>query len=262
MNITDQNIDGGKAFDWGRTSDNYARFRDVYTQEFYDRIIGRNLCMNGQKVLDIGTGTGVLPRNLYRYGAKWTGTDISEEQIRQAGILSGNMNIDYHTVSTEELDFPDDSFDVITACQCFFYFDHERIAPALRRMLKPGGQLLVLYMAWLPFEDEIAEASEELVLKYNPAWSGAGETMHPIIIPEVYEKDFELVYQETYPIKVHFTRESWHGRIKTCRGIGASLTEKEISAWEQEHLKLLTETAPEEFAIQHYAAMAQLQVVK
>ena len=86
--------------------------------------------------------------------------------------------------------------------------------------------------------------------------------MHPIIIPEVYEKDFELVYQETYPIKVHFTRESWHGRIKTCRGIGASLTEKEISAWEQEHLKLLTETAPEEFAIQHYAAMAQLQVVK
>lgn len=262
MNITDQNIDGGKAFDWGRTSDNYARFRDVYTQEFYDRIIGRNLCMNGQKVLDIGTGTGVLPRNLYRYGAKWTGTDISEEQIRQAGILSGNMNIDYHTVSTEELDFPDDSFDVITACQCFFYFDHERIAPALRRMLKPGGQLLVLYMAWLPFEDEIAEASEELVLKYNPAWSGAGETMHPIIIPEVYEKDFELVYQETYPIKVHFTRESWHGRIKTCRGIGASLIEKEISAWEQKHLKLLTETAPEEFAIQHYAAMAQLQVVK
>lgn len=32
--------------------------------------ISRKLCINGQRVLDIGTGTGVLPRNMYRYGAK------------------------------------------------------------------------------------------------------------------------------------------------------------------------------------------------
>lgn len=262
MIVTNQNIDNGRPFDWGRTSDNYARFRDVYPQEFYDRIIGRNLCMNGQKVLDVGTGTGVLPRNLYRYGAKWVGTDISGEQIRQARILSEQMDIEYHTVSTEKLEFPNNSFDVITACQCFFYFDHEKSAPLFSRILKPDGKLLLLCMAWLPFEDQIAGESEKLVLKYNPAWSGAGETMHPIIIPEIYEKGFELVYQEEYPVKVHFTRESWHGRIKTCRGIGASLTEEEISAWEQEHQELLARIAPEEFDIQHYAALAQLRVIK
>ena len=83
MNITDKNIDGGKAFDWGKTSADYARFRDIYPQEFYDRIISRKLCINGQKVLDMGTGTGVLPRNMYRYGAKWTGTDISVNQIEE-----------------------------------------------------------------------------------------------------------------------------------------------------------------------------------
>ena len=42
------------------------------------------------------------------------------------------------------------------------------------RMLKPGGKLLVLYMAWLPYEDKIAQKSEEIVLKYSPEWSGAG----------------------------------------------------------------------------------------
>lgn len=31
-----------------------------------------------------------------------------------------------------------------------------------------------------------------------------------------------------------FTRESWNGRMKACRGVGASLTEKEIFLWEQE----------------------------
>lgn len=34
MNITDKNIDGGKAFDWGRTSVDYAKFRDIYPQGF------------------------------------------------------------------------------------------------------------------------------------------------------------------------------------------------------------------------------------
>ncbi len=87
MNITNKNIDSGKAFDWGRTSSDYAKFRDIYPQEFYDRIVRRNLCVEGQRVLDLGTGTGVLPRNLYRYGAKWTGTDIFEEQIAQARLL-------------------------------------------------------------------------------------------------------------------------------------------------------------------------------
>ncbi len=98
MNITDKNIDGGKAFDWGRTSTDYAKFRDIYPQEFYDKIINRELCMKGQCVLDVGTGTGVLPRNMYHYGAKWTGTDISANQIEQAKILSIGMDIDYYSL--------------------------------------------------------------------------------------------------------------------------------------------------------------------
>lgn len=262
MNITDKNIDGGKAFDWGKTSADYARFRDIYPQEFYDKIVNRGLCINGQNVLDIGTGTGVIPRNLYRYGAKWIGTDISENQIEQAKILSKGMDIAYYPLAAENIDFPDESFDVITACQCFWYFNHEQIMPELFRMLKPDGRILILYMAWLPFEDEIAGASEKIVLKYNPAWSGKEETVHPIFIPDCYQEKFELVYHEEYSLKVHFTRESWNGRMKACRGIGASLGEEEIRMWEQEHMELLAEIAPDEFDILHYGAIAELKVRK
>lgn len=262
MSIIDKNIDNGKAFDWGKTSTDYAKFRDIYPQEFYDKIIKRRLCINGQSVLDVGTGTGVLPRNMYHYGAKWTGTDISKNQIQQAKILSNGMDIDYYPISTENINFPDNSFDVITACQCFWYFNHEQIKSSFFRMLKPNGRILVLYMAWLPFENKIAGESEKLVLKYSPNWSGAGETVHPIFIPNCYKEDFELIYHEEYPLKVHFTRESWNGRMKACRGIGASLTEQEISAWEQEHIKLLDKIAPNEFNILHYGAIAELKVIK
>lgn len=57
-------------------------------------------------VLDTGTGTGVLPRHMHRYGAKWTGADISENQIEQAKILSAGMNIDYHPHPLKTWIFP------------------------------------------------------------------------------------------------------------------------------------------------------------
>ena len=262
MIIKNRGIDGGKGFDWGRVSAEYAKFRDIYPPEFYQKILDLGLCRDGQKILDIGTGTGVLPRNLYSHGGKWVGTDISEAQIFQAKRLSVGMDIDYYTLPAEALDFPSESFDVITACQCFWYFDHEKVMPKLHRMLKPGGKLLILYMAWLPFEDKIAGESENLVLKYSPAWSGAGETVHPISIPAVYGQKFDIVHHEEYLLNVHFSRESWNGRMKACRGVGASLSEDEIQAWESEHLKMLSETAPKEFDVKHYAALAELQVRK
>ena len=36
-------IDGGKAFDWGKTSEDYARFRDIYPEEFYEKIVQREI---------------------------------------------------------------------------------------------------------------------------------------------------------------------------------------------------------------------------
>lgn len=261
MEIKNQNIDSGKAFDWGRTSAGYAKYRDIYPKMFYEKIVERNLCVKGQKVLDLGTGTGVLPRNMYAYGADWVGTDISENQIEQAKKLAGELGqeTEYLVSATEDVDYPDGTFDVITACQCFWYFDHERVMPKLARMLKPDGRLLLLYMAWLPYEDDIAGESEKLVLKYSPNWSGAGETIHPIHVPPCVYETFESVYHEEYEIEVPFTRETWNGRMKSCRGVEASLPPEEVEQWEREHRAMLERIAPEEFMVKHYAAMLELK---
>lgn len=52
MEITDNRIDAGKAFDWGRISEEYAKYRNIYPKEFYWKIIDRELCIKGQKVLN------------------------------------------------------------------------------------------------------------------------------------------------------------------------------------------------------------------
>ena len=260
MDIRDDRIDEGKAFDWGKTSEAYAKYRDIYPEEFYRKVADRGLCVKGQRVLDLGTGTGVLPRNMYKFGAEWVGTDISPEQIEQAKLLSeeAGMNIEYKTVSAEKLDFPSGSFDVITACQCFWYFDHDKVAPEFSRILNKDGRLVVLFMAWLPFEDEIAGKSEDIVRKYSPSWTGGGETKHPIFIPDVMYDYFDLEDHEEYDLMVPFTKESWHGRMFACRGVGASLSPEELAAWDKEHREML-ESYPDSFEIKHYAAIAVLK---
>lgn len=254
-------IDHGKTFDWGRTSPEYAQYRDIYPPEFYRRLTENGLCTAGQQVLDLGTGTGVLPRNLYSAGASFTGVDSSPNQIEQAAALSraAGMDIEYRCMPAEAIAFPQGTFDVVTACQCMVYFDHAALAPRLHRVLRDGGRLVFLYMAWLPEEDAIAGQSEALILKYNPSWTGCGETRHPIQIPAPYLDYFTVERSEVFDLSVPFTRESWNGRIKTCRGIGAALSGQEINRFDAEHRALLHEIAPERFNILHYGAMTVLR---
>ena len=261
MEIRIKEFDNGNPWDFGKTSEDYAKFRDIYPKAFYEKLVELKIGVAGQNVLDLGTGTGVLPRNMYNYGATWTGTDISENQIKFARELSeaAGMKINYKVSSSEELDFPQKTFDVVTACQCFPYFDKNVILPKVNKWLKTGGHFAILYMSWLPAESEIAAKSEELVLKYNPEWNGAGHKRYTVTEPEWSREYFDLENAIGFDLPVTFTRETWNGRIKTCRGIGASkLNAEQIAAWEKEHLAYL-QTVPEVFDIPHYATILNLR---
>ena len=69
---------------------------------------------------------------------------------------------------------------------------------------------------------------------------------------------FDLEYHEEYDLMVPFTRESWHGRMIACRGVGASLSPEELAKWDAEHRKFM-ETVPDTFDVLHYAAIAVLK---
>lgn len=261
MEIANKNIDHGKAFDWGKVSEEYGKYRDIYPKEFYERIVDLGLCTEGQAVLDLGTGTGVLPRNMYKYGANFIGVDISENQIAEAVQLSkeSGMSIKYIVSSAEDIDFADETFDVITACQCFMYFDKSIILPKICKILKNKGHFLILFMAWLPDESEIARKSEELVLKYNPSWTGGGMKRYKLKTPEWSKELFEVENAITYTVNVSFTRETWHGRIIACRGIGASsLTDQQKAEFAKEHIEYLN-TVPDPFEIPHYVTILNLR---
>ena len=132
-----------------------------------------------------------------------------------------------------------------------------------------NGHFVILFMAWLPNDSEIAAHSEEFILKYNPNWNGAHlapdkEKRQDMseITPDWAQGLFKTEKWIEYEINLNFTRESWHGRMRACRGIDAStLSEEDIAAWEEEHLKYL-KTMPESFNIPHWITILNLLKVQ
>lgn len=263
--ISLNHIDDGKSFDFSNISGEYAKYRDVYPKQFFDRINALGLCSAGMNVLDLGTGTGVLPRHLVGGGAQFTGADISAAQIAEAKRLSEGQNIEYLVSPAEKLDFPDQTFDTVLACMCFTYFDKKILLPRLYNMIKDNGRFAIMSLVWLPGDSDIAQESERIILKYNPVWNGVGYK-RPIFdengIPTTYNVDTSLFEVDTsfaFDVTIPFSRDTWHGRMKATRGLASSsLTQEQIAAFDEEHQSFLA-AQPETFDVLHSATFCILK---
>lgn len=100
-----------------------------------------------QAVLDVGTGTGELFRLLSeRYpDAKLVGLDLSGEMLEKARAKDfGGAQVAFVQGSVYELPFGDNAFDLITnTISSHFYLDFDRALSEIRRVLAPGGHLLM-----------------------------------------------------------------------------------------------------------------------
>lgn len=126
--------------------------------------------LKGQKIVDLGTGTGTLARQFAELGAHVCGVDIAKELLDQAKELDklSKVNVDYRLGAAEQLPFEDHSQDVITAGQCWHWFDAAQTAKACFRVLKPGGALVICHFDWIPLPENVIELTEGLILKHNP----------------------------------------------------------------------------------------------
>lgn len=248
-----EGIDADRGIDWGRTSEDYDRYRPGPPDSFYAKLAVHELGLKGQTLLDLGTGTGLLARRFASQGARVSAIDVSADQIEMASSAADReaVAIDFRAAPAEQIPFDDSQFDVVTANQCWMYFDLGLAIPEVLRVLKPGGKLLVSHFSFMPRLDPVARASEALVLKYNPDWSGADWDGVIAPQPRWSRACFELVGMFVYEEGIPFTRESWRGRMRALRGIAASLRPAEVEAFDREHEDLLARVAPDKFEVCH-----------
>jgi ubiquinone/menaquinone biosynthesis C-methylase UbiE len=161
--------------DFGKTASDYAQHRAGFPDRFFDRLFQDGLVTKTDRVLDVGTGTGTVARGLAQRGCAVTGLDPSRALLDQARSLDRNVGVEIHYVEAkaEQTGLPDDTFDVVIAGQCWHWFDRPKAATEARRLLAPGGRLIIAHFDWLPLPGNVVEATEKLIQVHNPARGAA-----------------------------------------------------------------------------------------
>lgn len=122
--------------------------------------IGRADIRPGDKVLDIAGGTGDLARAFARKagpgGEVWL-TDINESMLRvgRDRLVDDGVITPVALADAEKLPFPDNHFRVVTVAFGLRNMTHkDRALAEMRRVLRPGGKLLVLEFSkvWAPLQ--------------------------------------------------------------------------------------------------------------
>lgn len=126
--------------------DDYVQARPSYPPAAIDLLAAACGLVSGAAVADVGAGTGILTRLLLDRGARVFAVEPNEA-MRQAAeaALGGRAGFTSVAATAEATALPDRSVDLITAGQAFHWF---ALAPTRRewlRILRPGGQVALIW---------------------------------------------------------------------------------------------------------------------
>jgi SAM-dependent methyltransferase len=135
----------------------YAKFRPTYPEELLACL--RRLFPVPAVVADIGSGTGILTRQLLDHGYIVYAVEPNEpmraEAERALKTYSG-----FHSVigRAEATGLPGRGIDLVTCAQAFHWFDHEKSRSEFRRIVKPDGATALI---WNERRDDLSDFARE-----------------------------------------------------------------------------------------------------
>lgn len=167
----------------------------------------------GERLLDLGCGTGGVAFLSSQAGADVTGLDLAPaliETARQRAAAQG-LSLELHVGDCEALPFEDASFDVVTSSVgVMFAPDHEAVAGEIERVTRRGGR--VGLTAWRP-EGGVGDMFRVMQPFMSPPPPGVGDPFdwgREEHVEELLGDAFELTFEEDdSPYRPETGEEAW-----------------------------------------------------
>ncbi|HVE41247.1 MAG TPA: methyltransferase domain-containing protein [Planctomycetota bacterium] len=135
---------------WDSAAGDYERI-SLHLADAIEHAIERLSPRPGERILDVGCGTGLAARRAASRGAAVVGIDLGPELIATARTLAERerLPIDFRVGDAERLPFDDASFDgIVSTFGVMFVGRPEEAARELGRVCRAGGRLALV--SWTP----------------------------------------------------------------------------------------------------------------
>lgn len=157
------------------------------------------------------------------------------------------MGTRYVQARAEKLPFDDSTFDVVSAGQCWHWFERPLAAREAHRVLKDGGWIVIAHFDWIPTAGNVVDATEQLIMRHNPQWRMAGGNgIHAGELADVAQAGFANVESFSFDVGAAYTHEAWRGRIRASAGVSASLTPDQVARFDAELAAMIASRFPED----------------
>lgn len=127
------------ALSFGAVADAYDRARPGYPPEAARWLAGTTPA----RVLELGAGTGRLTADLVGLGHHVLATDPLGEMLRH--LTARLPDVMAARAVAERIPLPSRSADLVVSAQAFHWFDLERALPEIARVLRPGGEIALVW---------------------------------------------------------------------------------------------------------------------
>ena len=126
--------------------EDYVRYRPGYPADLVPRLLEETGLGAGAVVADVGSGTGIFTHFLLQQDLRVYAIEPNAPMREAAqALLDDNRKFSSIAAPAEATGLASNSLDLLTAAQAFHWFNNDAAKAEFRRILKPAGQLALVW---------------------------------------------------------------------------------------------------------------------
>jgi ubiquinone/menaquinone biosynthesis C-methylase UbiE len=167
----------------------YSKYRPGYPAEYINYLVSYNNLSPNKLIADIGSGTGILTKQLLDKKLKVIAVEPNDDmRLVAEKTLNDYTNFISKNGTAENTGIENESIDLMTVAQAFHWFDKSKFNLECKRILKPDANVALVWNS-RDFSSQLIIENAQINKKLCPLFTGFSGGIEET--PEIYERFFK-----------------------------------------------------------------------